>query len=276
MVQDGWLYWYRHYLFWADMKTRPAPSLGAFIRTRRDRLTPDLVGLSPGLRRRAKGLRREELAGLCGISPTWLTWIEQGRTKAVSAETIEKIARALLLSRAERSYLFELAGMRDPEGPDVSCDPQLELMLREAVAKIKTPAYVLDHEWNAIAWNTPAAQLFTDWLGKPDADRNLLHYAFLDPRARSFILNWPSRAQRLVAEFRGECRAVLNTPRIKKRVEELRRRSKEFESFWSTQNVLEREGGERIFHHPKLGRVSLRQLTLGLSTSPGIKLVILL
>jgi len=258
------------------MKTKPAASLGGFIRTRRDRLTPDQVGLSPGLRRRAKGLRREELAGLCGISPTWLTWIEQGRTDAVSSETIEKIARALLLSKAERSYLFELAGMRDPEGSDLSCDPQLDSMLREAVAKIKTPAYVLDHEWNAIAWNPPAAQLFTDWLGKPGADRNLLRYTFLDPHARTFIFDWPSRAQRLVAEFRGECRAVLDSPRIKRRVEELRRTSKEFESFWSTQNVLEREGGERTFHHPKRGRVSLRQLTLSLSTSPAIKLFILL
>src|ERR1700733_133492 len=89
--------------------------LAAFLRSRRERISPEQVGLPAGLRRRAKGLRREELAGLCGISPTWLTWIEQGRTDSVSANAISRIAGALLLSRAERDYLFELAGVRDPE-----------------------------------------------------------------------------------------------------------------------------------------------------------------
>jgi transcriptional regulator with XRE-family HTH domain len=258
------------------MKPKPTDSLGAFIRTRRDRLTPDQVGLSPGIRRRAKGLRREELAGLCGISPTWLTWIEQGRTHAVSSETVENLADALLLSKAERAYLFELAGMGDPNGSDLSCDPRLDSMLKEAIVQVKTPAYVLDHEWNAVAWNPQAARLFIDWLGKPSADRNLLSYTFLDPQARRFIVDWPSRAQRLVAEFRGECRAVLDTPRIKRRIEDLRRASKEFDSIWIAQNVLGREGGERVFQHPKQGRVSLRQLSLSVSASPGMKLVILL
>jgi transcriptional regulator with XRE-family HTH domain len=256
---------------------KPASSsLGVFIRTRRDRVTPGQVGLAPGLRRRAKGLRREELASLCGISATWLTWIEQGRTAGISAETIGRIGKALLLSKAERSYLFELAGMRDPDGPDLSNDPHRDAMLREAVGKIKTPAYILDHEWNALAWNRDAARLFPEWLGKSAADRNLLRYTFLNPRARTFIVDWPSRAQRLVSEFRGECKALLDTPAIKRHVGELRRASREFDVFWSTHNVLERQGGERLFEHPEQGRISLRQLTFSLSTSPGMKLVILL
>lgn len=258
------------------MNAKTPSSLGEFIRTRRDRLSPEQVGLAPGLRRRAKGLRREELAGLCGISPTWLTWIEQGRTEGVSAEALERIAKALLLSRAERSYLFELAGVRDPERPRFACDPKLDAMLKEAVAKIRTPAYVLDQEWNAVAWNAQAAQLFVDWLGRPKGERNLLRYTFLDAQARRFIVDWPTRAQRLVAEFRGECKAVLSTPEIRREVEELRSKSKEFDLYWSAQNVLEREGGERVFRHPKRGRVSLRQLTLSLATAPGMKLVMLL
>jgi len=258
------------------MSTLHTGSLGEFIRTRRERLKPEHVGLSPGSRRRAKGLRREELAGLCGISPTWLTWIEQGRTEGVSPGTIERIAGALLLSRAERGYLFELAGMRDPERSDPPCDPHLNEMLKKVVTKVQTPAYVLDHAWNAIAWNRQAAQLFTDWLGKSSGDRNLLRYTFLNPNARTFITDWPSRAQRLVAEFRGDCRASLDTPEIASQVEELRRKSKEFDFCWSTQNVLEREGGERTFYHPKQGKILLRQLTLSLATSPGIKLVVLL
>lgn len=250
-------------------------SLGEFIRTRRERLQPEQVGLLPGARRRAKGLRREELAGLCGISPTWLTWIEQGRTEGVSARTIERIADALLLSRAERGYFFELAGMRDPERSDLECDPHLNEMLKKVVTKIQTPAYVLDQAWSAIVWNRQAAQLFNDWLGRSSGDRNLLRYTFLNPDARTFITDWPSRAQRLVAEFRGDCRTALDTSGIAGQVEELRRASKEFDLFWSTQNVLEREGGERRFHHPKQGKIVLRQLTLSLALSPGMKLVVL-
>jgi transcriptional regulator with XRE-family HTH domain len=258
------------------MTTSHTVSLGEFIRTRRERLTPERVGLPPGARRRAKGLRREELAGLCGISPTWLTWIEQGRTGGISSVTIERIAGALLLSRAERRYLFELAGIQDPERSDLPCDPHLNDLLNKVVTTVQTPAYVLDSAWNAIAWNAQAAQLFTGWLDDSSTERNLLRYMFLDPDARKFITDWRSRAQRLVAEFRGDCRAALDTPEIASHVEELRRKSKEFDSFWSTQNVLEREGGERTFYHPKRGKIQLQQLTLSLAASPGIKLVVLL
>lgn len=250
-------------------------SLGSFIRTRRERILPEQVGLTPGFRRRAKGLRREELAGLCGISPTWLTWIEQGRTDSASASTMSRIAGALLFSRAERDYLFELAGTRDPEKSDLSSAPDLSDALKEAVAKIHTPAYVLDHAWNAIAWNRHATRLFVGWLDKESREPNLLKYMFLNPQARSLIGDWPLRAQRLVAEYRGDCKAILDDPEITNQVEELRRSSPEFESLWGTQNVLEREGGERSFLHPKQGKMILRQLTLRLAHSPNLKLVIL-
>ena len=251
-------------------------SVGEFIRTRRERLRPEQVGLTSGFRRRAKGLRREELAGLSGISPTWLTWIEQGRTESVSTGTIARIAGALRLSKAERSYLFELAGMRDPEKSNLISEPYSGDVLTRAVRKIQAPAYVLDHAWNAIAWNRHAARLFTEWLGRPSGERNLLRYMFLNPQARSFIIDWPARGQRLVAEFRGDCRAILETPEIARYVEKLRRESPEFESCWIAQNVREREGGERSFFHPKEGRITLQQVTLSLALSPAMKLIILL
>lgn len=251
-------------------------SLGSFIRSRRERLSPEQVGLAPGSRRRAKGLRREELAGLCGISPTWLTWIEQGRTDSISNTTLSRMAAALLLSRAEREYLFELAGMRDPEHHGVPAEPALSETLKDVVAKIQTPAYVLDHAWNAIAWNRHAADLFIGWLDQDDDHPNLLQYMFLVPQARSFIADWSLRAQRLVAEFRGDCKSMMDDAEIAAQIEELRRKSAEFDTFWSTQNVLEREGGERSFVHPSQGPLTLRQLTLRLAQSPNLKLVILL
>ena len=251
-------------------------SLGEFIRTRRERLTPKQVGLMAGSRRRAKGLRREELAGLSGISPTWLTWIEQGRTESVSAGTIARLAAALMLSRPERSYLFELAGMRDPERADLSRESQSTELLTLAVKKIHAPAYVLDHLWTAVAWNRRAAALFNEWLGTPSTERNLLRYMFLNPQARTFVVDWRARAQRLVAEFRGDCGAILDTEEVARLVEALRRESPAFKSLWSAQNVLEREGGERSFHDPVEGRIVLRQVTLSVAHSPAMKLILLL
>ncbi|WP_143137541.1 helix-turn-helix domain-containing protein, partial [Burkholderia ubonensis] len=95
----------------------PARALGDFIRAHRERLSPQAVGLPPGPRRRTPGLRREEVAQLCGVSPTWYTWIEQGRPVSASADALARIAVALQLSRAERAYLFELAAQRDPAEP---------------------------------------------------------------------------------------------------------------------------------------------------------------
>src|SRR5215207_3409763 len=88
--------------------------LGEFLRAQRDRLRPEDFGLPAGQRRRAPGLRREEAAQLCGISPTWFAWIEQGRTQGISVTTLAALARGLRLSRAERAYLFELAARADP------------------------------------------------------------------------------------------------------------------------------------------------------------------
>jgi hypothetical protein len=149
-------------------------------------------------------------------------------------------------------------------------------ILAEAVARIQTPAYVLDRGWNVIAWNAEAANLFLSWLGKKASSPNLLQYMFLNPEARTFIADWPLRAQRLVAEFRNDCRAILDEEEIKNRVAELRHKSEQFETFWSAHDVVEREGGERVFLHPERGKTTLRQLTLRLTHSPNLKLVILL
>jgi transcriptional regulator with XRE-family HTH domain len=258
------------------MSTLQISSLGEFIRTRRDRLSPEQVGLQAGPRRRAKGLRREELAALCGISPTWLTWIEQGRAISVSATAISRMARALLLSRAERDYLFELAGVRDPERLDSPPHVDFGNTLAELVSKIQTPAYVLDRAWNAVAWNPEAADLFVGWLDKKLHNPTLLQYVFLSSQARTLIADWPVRAQRLVAEFRGDCRTALDTPEMRSQIENLCKQSPEFAGFWSQHDVMEREGGERLFYHPTRGKVFLRQLTLRLTHSPDLKLVTLL
>jgi transcriptional regulator with XRE-family HTH domain len=177
--------------------------LGEFIRAHRERIQPGSVGLPAGGRRRTPGLRREELAQLCEVSPTWLTWLEQGREVSASGKMLARLAEVLRLSVAERAYLFSLADRLDPHHED-NGDGAGEA-LDEIVAAINAPAYILDRQWDAVAWNAQAATLFGGWLDvahdapfKP----NLLRFMFRAAAARGLIVGWEDRAQRLVAEFR--------------------------------------------------------------------------
>jgi transcriptional regulator with XRE-family HTH domain len=224
-------------------------------------------------------LRREEAAQLCGISPTWYTWIEQGRTTAVSVETLSAIAAGLRLSRAERAYLFELGARADPAPPrpEAAHPQQLSVLVRA----VRTPAYILDRHWDAIAWNRPAAELFVDWLGSSspvgsEGERNLLRYVFLDDRAPGFIVGWDDRARRLVAEYRADTASWRDDPVRRAFVHELCAASPAFESAWRSQQVLSREGGFRSFQHPRRGQCAYEQYTLRVAQRPELKLTILL
>lgn len=251
-------------------------TLGEFLRARRDRSRPEDFGLAGGGRRRAPGLRREEVAALCGISPTWYTWIEQGRTSALSVETLGALARGLRLSHAERAYLFELASRADPvPPPPQEADPH---RLADLIDAIRTPAYVLDRHWDAIAWNEPAAELFLDWLGAREpatGGRNLLRYTFLHPRAAAFIVDWPERSRRLVAEYRADTAAWHDDPVRRALVDELSWDSPAFEAAWRAQNVLAREGGARRFQHPRRGLCLYEQFTLRVAQRAELKLTVL-
>jgi transcriptional regulator with XRE-family HTH domain len=251
----------------------PAHALGNFIRAHRERLSPQAVGLPPGPRRRTPGLRREEVAQLCGVSPTWYTWIEQGRPVSASAEALARIAVALQLSRAERAYLFELAAQRDPAEPDpAAADAPATLI--ETVQLVNAPAYVLDRQWNALAWNERAADLFVGWLDGAH-DRNLLRFTFMEPAARELIVDWETRARRLAAEFRADSIRHLADAPTHSLIDTLTSTSDAFARFWASQDVGEREGGRREFNHPRDGRVVYDQITFKPAHREDLKLVVL-
>jgi transcriptional regulator with XRE-family HTH domain len=256
------------------MTTSSRSVLGAFIRAHRARLAPEQVGLPPGTRRRTPGLRREEVAQLAGLSATWICWIEQGRDVAASPAALDRLGKALRLSPAERRYLFDLAGRRDPREAPAAEDDEVPPALAQALEAIALPAYLLDLLWQVRAWNAPAARLFAGWLDRP-GDRNMLRYIFLDPAARRLVSDWPSRARRVVAEFRAESGLRLAEPGPAALVAELADRSPDFARFWTEQEVLGREGGERRFEHPQDGPLKFEQLSLSLAARPDIKLVLL-
>jgi transcriptional regulator with XRE-family HTH domain len=246
--------------------------LGDFLRARREALRPQDFALPQRNRRRTPGLRREEVAQLCGISPTWYTWIEQGRTGAISPATLVALVQGLQLTQAERAYLFEIAGRLDPAPPGPAATDGRELA--GLVQVMRTPAYVLDRHWNAIEWNTAAARLFGDWLGRRRDPPNLLRYVFLQPRAKTFLVDWEDRARRLVAEFRADTPRMRDDPQRSALVEELSRASREFAAGWRSQRVLSRDGGRRSF---RVGRkvAHFEQHILRVVRRPDLRMTVL-
>jgi transcriptional regulator with XRE-family HTH domain len=247
--------------------------LGDFIRAQRERLSPAAVGLVGARRRRTPGLRREEVAGLAGLSTTWYTWIEQGRDVSASPSALARLAATLGLDRAQRQYLFELAGKRDPHPGDSDID-DLPPPILAVVAAIAAPAYVLDRNWNARSWNRAAEHLFTGWLDRP-GQPNLLKFIFSEPAARLLICDWERRARRVVAEFRAHCATHLDDPALRHLIDELGRGSPEFTQLWEQHGVLGREGGERTFNHPEDGFLRYEQVTFELAGHADIKLTVL-
>lgn len=257
-----------------DLITR-RKELGEFLKVLRERCVPEAFGFPGGQRRRARGLRREEVAQLAAISPTWYTWIEQGREVNVSADALGRLSSALKLTRSERAYLFEMAGRRVSDEAE-SLDNAVPNILVSMLSDIGTPAYLMGPYWDLVAWNSSASALFAGWLdvahiGQP----NLLRYVFLDASSRILIDDWEARARRIAAEFRADCRTRFEEPALQSLVAELTEGSPEFGRFWKQHDVLERQGGPRNFRHPSRGLISYQQVTLHPVEQSQLKLVIL-
>jgi len=249
-------------------------ALGEFLRRQRAKLQPAAVGLPTGLRRRTPGLRREELAALSGMSATWYSWVEQGRPVSLSVGALARLAMALRLSRAERAYLFELAGRRDPSEASEDEEPRLPQGLERIVTALPMPAYVLDRSWRAVAWNPPAKKLFVGWLDQPQR-KSLLEYIFLEPAAKRLISDWENRARRILAEFRVDFARHMDDADLRAQVAELTQRSAAFARIWDEHAVLGREGGERGFNHPDPAFRRFEQTGFTLASHPDLKLMVL-
>jgi transcriptional regulator with XRE-family HTH domain len=148
------------------MATKTDNPLGAYLKDRRTRLDPAELGL-PMARRRTPGLRREEVAARANVSATWYTWLEQGRGGAPSAEVIDQIAQALMLTEVEREHLFLLALGRLPDVRYRACEAVTPLFQRMIDAMELSPVLVRTPTWDVVAWNRAAAAVLTDYASFP-------------------------------------------------------------------------------------------------------------
>ena len=179
--------------------------LSRFLRSRRERIAPAEVGLPGGARRRAPGLRREEVALLAGVSPTWYTYLEQGRDIRPSDELLESLARVLRLTPDERRYLYLLASGHGPpvapsETPAVDATAIGHVVSTVGVGDL--PVYTGNLYGDVTCWNDAAAVWYTDFARLPENRRNLLWWQLTAPEARERLVNWADDTKALVARFR--------------------------------------------------------------------------
>src|SRR5271163_988604 len=180
--------------------------LGIYLKDRRTRLDPAAFGFSVG-RRRTPGLRREEVAQRSNISPTWYTWLEQGRGGAPSADVLNRIARGLMLTDIEREHLFLLGLGRPPEVRYKAAEGVTPRLQRVLDSLDVSPALVKTATWDIVAWNRAAAAVLTDYGALPPGQRNILRLMFCNPRVRAAQHDWDAIARFVVGIVQGGCGA---------------------------------------------------------------------
>ncbi|MFH8367642.1 helix-turn-helix transcriptional regulator [Streptomyces sp. NPDC018031] len=240
--------------------------LAAFLRSRRERITPEQVGLVRGPRRRTPGLRREEVAQLSTVGVTWYTWLEQGRDIQVSAQVLDSIARALLLDRSERAHLFALGGAADPApgGECTGVPPALRMVLDQLDP---FPACVQNSRFDILAYNTTYGRLMCDLDALPPEDRNCLWLAFTNEEWRASLVDLDETLRAMAAKFRASMAEHLAEPPWKALLARLREASPEFREIWERHEVLRPTEKIKFFRQSRVGL--LRMSYTGLWTGPG-------
>ena len=246
--------------------------LGAYLKDRRTRLDPAAFGFSG--RRRTPGLRREEVAQRSNISPTWYTWLEQGRGGAPSADVLNRIASGLMLTEPEREHLFMLGLGRPPEiryKPVEGVTPRLQRLLDRLEV---SPALIKTATWEVVAWNRAAAVVLTDYATLPPGERNILRRIFCDPRVRAAQHDWERLARFVVGAFRADAARAGAVSEVGELVEELGRLSPEFAALWRENDVHAHSEGVKRLQHPVLGLIELEYSSFAVDGRPDLGMIV--
>jgi transcriptional regulator with XRE-family HTH domain len=231
-------------------------ALGRFLRDRRLQLDPVAFGFGGG-RRRTPGLRREEVAQRANISPTWYTWLEQGRGGAPSADVLGRIAAGLMLTESEREHLFLLGLGRPPEAHYKNIQGVTPRLQRVLDALSPTPALIKTATWDVVGWNQAATVFLRDFSALPPGRRNMLRLMFVDPGMREAQEDWNAVARYIVAAFRADAARAGAGGEIVQLVEELSRTSPEFAALWEEGAIAPPGESVKRFKHPQLGKIEL-------------------
>ncbi|WP_030882309.1 helix-turn-helix transcriptional regulator [Streptomyces sp. NRRL S-1868] len=246
-------------------------ALAAFLRSRRERVSPEQVGLPRGRRRRTPGLRREEVAHLSAVGVTWYTWIEQARDITVSAQVLDSLARALLLDSSERAHLFALAGTPDPMPTDAV--DTLPCGVRQMLRQLEPfPALVQNARYDILAYNTVYGGLLTDLDAVAPCDRNCMWLSFTHPGWQAAMPDRQETVRQMTARFRARMAEHLAEPAWKALLCRMQRESPEFRELWERHEVARAVDHRKSFDNPHVGRLHFTFQGLWLNPAEGARL----
>ena len=258
------------------MGLAPPPSaarrteLADFLRDRRARVTPEMVGLPANGRRRTPGLRREEVAQLAGVGLSWYTWLEQGRDIKPSAQVLDALARVLRLRRAERAHLFHLARVELPlPGGDYprEAPPELAAIVDGLVPN---PAYLIGPRTDVLAWNRAATAILGEPGRAPDGRPNLVWWLFTSGERAGE--QWRATGRAALARLRAEHARRLDDPDFAALLDALDHASPRFRAEWARHEVLAEQLGSKTIEHPRLGILHLHHLQSVPTSHPDLRL----
>jgi transcriptional regulator with XRE-family HTH domain len=249
--------------------------LAAFLRARRERISPEDVGLPPGTRRRTAGLRREELAQLAGVGVTWYTWLEQGRPINASVQVLDAIATTLRLDAIERAHLFRLADLPGAAAAAADCgDCPLPPGVQQVLDAIKFPACVLTERFDVIAWNEVYAALFPGIAEAPPGERNTLLVNLTGPACCSPLEDHMTHCLALVGQLRAAYGRHVGDPAWTHFIRRLEAVSPAFADAWASHEVAQTSSHTKHFRHPTVGPITATSSSFAVTAVPGARLVV--
>lgn len=246
---------------------------GQYLRDRRMRLDPAVFGYTGG-RRRTPGLRREEVAQRANISPTWYTWLEQGRGGAPSADVLDRLSKGLMLTEPEREHMFMLALGRPPEVHFAGINEVSPRLQKVLDAFETSPAFIKTAIWDVVAWNRAAAAVLTDYGQLPRPERNILRLMFGQTRVRALQEDWERVARFVVGAFRADVARAGASAEITLLVEELSRTSPDFDRLWRSNEIAVQGEGVKRLRHPDVGWLELEFSAFAVEGRPELGMLV--
>jgi transcriptional regulator with XRE-family HTH domain len=249
-----------------------------FLISRRERISPAQAGLPAygGSNRRVKGLRREEVALLAGVSIDYYVRMERGNLTGASEAVLDGIATALQLDEAERAHLFDLARAAQPAPPRQRRSKTSGLTdgIQQVLDAITdAPAWVRNARHDMLAANRLARALYAPVLADPRRPANNARFVYLDPAAREFFADWERAAGDIAAMLRSEAGSNPHDKQLIELIGELSTRSQEFRTRWAAHNVRFHRTGHKRIHHPVAGTLDLNFEAMEFPAHPGLTLL---
>ncbi|HEX4721995.1 MAG TPA: helix-turn-helix transcriptional regulator [Pseudonocardiaceae bacterium] len=252
---------------------RRRSELGDFLKASRGRLSPEEVGLPPGVRRRTAGLRREEVALLAGVGITWYTWLEQGRPINASWQVLDAIAHTLRMDATQRWHLYRLAEATPVRwSVDPTAVPETVRTVLRSLDPL--PATLINCRFDVIAKNGAYTDLFAGWHTDPCVHSNTLWCCLTEPAARDRLANYDDEIAYLVARLRADYGQHVGDPDWEEDIRRLSEVSTEFAELWARQEVAAPAVRVRRLHMPDTAPMTFEITELAVSPVPGLRMQI--